>query len=64
LPRAAVYRHCAEKYLHRYLSEYDLPYSYRVKLGCSDATRADKAPEGIKRKRLMYRRTHQQELPL
>jgi hypothetical protein len=50
--------------LHRYLSEYDLPYSYRVKLGCSDATRADKALEGINRKRLMYRRTHQQELPL
>jgi ISXO2-like transposase domain len=28
-----VYQHCAEKHLHRYLSEFDFRYSNRVKLG-------------------------------
>ena len=26
-----VYQHCAEKHLHRYLSEFDLRYSIRVR---------------------------------
>jgi ISXO2 transposase-like protein len=28
-----VYQHCAEKHLHRYLSEFDFRYSNRVALG-------------------------------
>jgi hypothetical protein len=53
-----IYQHCSEKHLHRYLSEYDFRYSHRVKLGYSDAMRADKALEGIRGKRLTYRRPH------
>jgi ISXO2-like transposase domain len=51
-----IYQHCSEKHLHRYLSEYDFRYSYRVKLGYTDAMRADKALEGIRGKRLTYRK--------
>jgi hypothetical protein len=54
-----VYQHCSEKHLHRYLSEFDFRYSHRVKLGYSDAMRADKALEGIRGKRLMYRRPNE-----
>ena len=54
-----IYQHCAEKHLHRYLSEFDFRYSNRVKLGVNDAQRADKALEGIRGKRLMYRRPHE-----
>lgn len=31
-----VYQHCAEKHLHRYLSEFDFRYSNRVALGIED----------------------------
>jgi transposase-like protein len=31
-----VYQHCAEKHLHRYLSEFDFRYSNRVALGIHD----------------------------
>jgi hypothetical protein len=53
-----IYQHCSEKHLHRYLSEFDFRYSYRVRLGYDDAMRADKALEGIRGKRLTYRRPH------
>jgi hypothetical protein len=53
-----VYQHCAEKHLHRYLSEFDFRYSNRVALGIDDAARAEKALQGIKGKRLTYRRPH------
>jgi transposase-like protein len=53
-----VYQHCSEKHLHRYLSEFDFRYSNRVALGVDDAMRADKALQGIKGKRLTYRRPH------
>jgi transposase-like protein len=53
-----IYQHCSEKHLHRYLSEYDFRYNYRVRLGYDDAMRADKALEGIRGKRLTYRRSH------
>jgi transposase-like protein len=53
-----IYQHCSEKHLHRYLSEYDFRYSYRVRLGYDDAMRADKALQGIRGKRLTYRRPH------
>jgi hypothetical protein len=51
-----TYQHCAEKHLHRYLSEFDFRYSNRIALGVDDAMRADKALQGIKGKRLTYRR--------
>jgi transposase-like protein len=51
-----IYQHCSEKHLHRYLAEFDFRYSNRVKLGFTDAMRADKAMKGIVGKRLMYRR--------
>jgi transposase-like protein len=53
-----IYQHCSEKHLHRYLSEYDFRYNYRIRLGYDDAARADKALEGIRGKRLTYRRPH------
>jgi transposase-like protein len=52
-----VYQHCAEKNLHRYLSEFDFRYNNRVKLGVSDTMRADIALQGIVGKRLTYRTT-------
>ena len=53
-----IYQHCSEKHLHRYLSEFDFRYSNRIALGVDDAMRADKALQGIKGKRLTYRRPH------
>jgi transposase-like protein len=53
-----IYQHCSEKHLHRYLSEFDFRYSYRVKLGYSDAMRADQALKGIRGKRLTYRQAN------
>lgn len=57
-----VYQHCAEKHLHRYLSEFDFRYSNRIALGVDDQARADKALKGIAGKRLTYRSPpHQQQ---
>ena len=53
-----VYQHCAEKHLHRYLSEFDFRYSNRIALGIDDEMRADKALQGISGKRLTYRQPH------
>jgi transposase-like protein len=50
-----VYQHCAEKHLHRYLSEFDFRYSNRVALGIGDWERADLAIKGAAGKRLTYR---------
>ncbi|MGO9007770.1 MAG: IS1595 family transposase [Beijerinckiaceae bacterium] len=50
-----VYQHCAEKHLHRYLSEFDFRYSNRIALGVDDTTRAAKAVKGVEGKRLTYR---------
>ena len=52
-----IYQHCAEKNLHRYLSEFDFRYNNRVRLGVNDAMRADIALAGIVGKRLTYRTT-------
>ena len=52
-----VYQHVSEAHLHRYLNEFDFRYSYRVRLGYSDAQRADMALEGVKGKRLTYETT-------
>jgi transposase-like protein len=53
-----VYQHCAEKHLHRYLSEFDFRYSNRVALGVHDGERADLAIKGAAGKRLTYRQSH------
>ncbi len=50
-----VYQHCAEKHLHRYLSEFDFRYSNRVRLGIDDVERTERAVKGIVGKRLTYR---------
>ena len=51
-----VYQHCSEHHLHRYLAEFDFRYSNRVALGVDDGTRAFIALNGVKGKRLTYRR--------
>jgi transposase-like protein len=53
-----VYQHCAEKHLHRYLSEFDFRYTNRVALGVNDGERADLAIRGAAGKRLTYRQSH------
>ena len=50
-----VYQHCGKQHLHRYLAEFDFRYNNRVKLGCGDVERADRALKGISGKRLTYR---------
>ncbi|MCJ2128308.1 IS1595 family transposase [Methylobacterium sp. E-045] len=50
-----VYQHCGKQHLHRYLAEFDFRYNNRVKLGCGDAERAERALAGIAGKRLTYR---------
>ena len=55
-----VYQHCSEKHLHRYLAEYDFRYSNRVKTGCDDKERANRALLSVVGKRLTYDRTNEQ----
>jgi transposase-like protein len=50
-----VYQHCAEKHLHRYLSEFDFRYSNRIRLGVDDAERTQRAIKGGDGRRLYYR---------
>ena len=51
-----VYQHCAKKHLHRYAAEFEFRYNNRAAHGVSDSERASRALEGIKGKRLTYRR--------
>ncbi|MDO8398412.1 MAG: IS1595 family transposase [Bradyrhizobium sp.] len=53
-----TYQHCAEKHLHRYLSEFDFRYSNRSALGVTDGERADLAVKGAAGKRLTYRQAN------
>lgn len=53
-----VYQHCAEKHLHRYLSEYDFRFNHRVKLGFNDGESADLAIRGAAGKRVTHRLSH------
>lgn len=53
----AIYQHCSEKHLHRYLAEFDFRYNYRAKNGFTDWQRCAIALKGIEGKRLTYRRT-------
>jgi transposase-like protein len=50
-----VYQHCAEKHLHRYLSEFDFRYS---NLGVNDGERRTLAIQNAAGKRLTYRGRH------
>ncbi|KQO52603.1 IS1595 family transposase [Methylobacterium sp. Leaf85] len=50
-----VYQHCGKQHLHRYLAEFDFRYNNRVKLGCGDVERTERALGGIVGKRLTYR---------
>ena len=52
----AVYQHCSEHHLHRYLAEFDFRYSNRLALGVDDTRRASSALKGFAGKRLTYRR--------
>ncbi len=54
-----IYQHCAEKHLHRYLSEYDFRYNHRIALGVDDMARTIAAVKGADGKRLTYRRTNE-----
>jgi len=50
-----TYHHCDEKYVQRYLYEFDFRYSNRSALGVEDAERATIAIKGAAGKRLTYR---------
>jgi transposase-like protein len=50
----AVYQHCNEKHLHRYLAEFDFRYNHRVANGVNDVARMDAALKGARGKRLTY----------
>jgi transposase-like protein len=51
-----VYQHASKKHLHRYLAEFDFRYSNRIALGVDDTARATRALQGVRGKRLTYRR--------
>jgi len=55
-----IYQHCSERHLHRYLAEFDFRHNNRVRLGCDDVDRTERAIEGLKGKRLTYRTTHRE----
>jgi ISXO2-like transposase domain len=50
----AIYQHCDEKHLHRYLAEFDFRYNHRIANGVNDVARMDTALKGAKGKRLTY----------
>ena len=52
------YFHVSEQHLHRYPAEFDFRYNNRIGLGIDDVTRADRALDGVKGKRLTYRTAH------
>lgn len=51
-----IYHHVSEAHLHRYLSEFDFRYSNREGRGIDDAARAELALQGVKGKRLTYKK--------
>ncbi|MGE0828767.1 MAG: IS1595 family transposase [Hyphomonadaceae bacterium] len=52
---SGVYGHCDEKYLARYLKEFEFRHNHRVKLGFGDKERAALAVKGTVGKRLTLR---------
>lgn len=51
-----VYQTCGEKYLQRYVTEFEFRHNTRTKLGFNDGDRATLATKGAAGKRLMLRR--------
>ncbi len=51
-----VYQHCGEKYLQRYVTEFEFRHNTRTKLGFNDDDRAQLAIKGAAGKRLVLRR--------
>jgi transposase-like protein len=56
-----TYHHVSPAHLKRYLAEFDFRYNERAALGVNDAYRMQKAVDGIKGKRLTYRRVSRNE---
>ncbi len=50
-----VYQHCGEKYLNRYLTEFEFRHNTRAKLGFNDGDRAALSIKGAVGKRLTLR---------
>ena len=50
-----VYQHCGEKYLQRYVTEFEFRHNTRTKLGFNDEDRAALAIKGAAGKRLVLR---------
>ncbi|MDB6105305.1 MAG: ISSpo8, transposase [Gammaproteobacteria bacterium] len=51
----AIYQHCGENHLHRYLAEFDFRHNNRKSLGINDVQRAENLVSGVVGKRLMYK---------
>lgn len=51
----AVYQHCKEKHLHRYVAEFQFRHNNRIALGVGDEARAEKLISQVVGKRLTYR---------
>ena len=51
----AIYQHCDEKHLHRYLAEFDFRYNNRVRLGVDDLARTANILRASRGKRMTYR---------
>lgn len=52
---SGVYQHCGEKYLQRYVTEFEFRHNTRAKLGFNDGDRAALAVKGAAGKRLTLR---------
>ncbi|WP_428538026.1 IS1595 family transposase [Rhodopila sp.] len=52
-----IYQHVSEAHLNRYLAEFDIRHTNRIKTGSDDMARMDRALAGIVDKRLTYRGT-------
>lgn len=57
-----IYQHVDKAHLPRYTAEFDFRFNHRAKLGINDSDRADAALDGMKGKRLTYRRSDNQAL--
>ena len=53
----AVYQHCSEQHLKRYLTEFDFRYNNRIAVGVDDSERTIRALKGAEGRRLTYRRS-------
>lgn len=58
-----IYGHCDEKYLARYLKEFEFRHNNRAKLGIDDKERAARAVKGTVGKRLTLRIPKSQQTP-